>query len=252
MPLSINLPQTYRYMKQLFISDLHLQALDTPVTQHFFHFLDLYATQTDQLYILGDFFEYWIGDDFTSELTEAVSQRLKAVKESGTELFFMAGNRDFLLGEDYAKQCGMQLLPDPYVMPAPQQHILLSHGDYLCTDDTEYLKFRQLSRSQEWQHAFLSKPLTDRIAFAQQARQQSKESQQDYKLIDLNDSAIEETLREYQCQLLIHGHTHHPGLRGVAESEFNRLTLSDWDHNIFYIEIIDNAQPQLKQLTCSS
>ena len=239
-------------MKQLFISDLHLKTLDAPITQHFFRFLDQHATQADQLYILGDFFEYWIGDDFASELTDTVSQRLKAVQKSGTELFFMVGNRDFLLGEEYAGQCGMQILPDPYVMSAPQQHILLSHGDYLCTDDTEYLKFRQLSRSKEWQQAFLSKPLTDRIAFAQQARQQSKESQQDYKLIDLNDNAIKDALNKYQCQLLIHGHTHQPGLREVTKSEFNRLTLSDWDQDIYYIEILDNAEPELKRLTCSS
>lgn len=235
-------------MKQLFISDLHLQALDTPITHQFFRFLDQHATQADQLYILGDFFEYWIGDDFSSELTETVGQRLKALKDSGTELFFMVGNRDFLLGKAYAEQCGMQLLSDPYVLPAPQQHIMLSHGDYLCTDDTEYQKFRQLSRSDEWQRDFLSKPLTDRIVFAEQARQQSKESQQGYELVDLNDDAIKAALDNSHCQLLIHGHTHQPGLRAIANSQYTRLTLSDWDHDIYYIEILDNAQPELKRL----
>lgn len=235
-------------MKQLFISDLHLKTLDDPITQHFFRFLDQHATQADQLYILGDFFEYWIGDDFTSELTDTVSQRLKAVQESGTELFFMVGNRDFLLGEDYSRRCGMQLLSDPYVLPEPQQHIMLSHGDYLCTDDAEYQKFRQLSRSDEWQRGFLSKPLADRIAFAEQVRQQSKESQQGYELVDLNDAAIKTALNNSHCQLLIHGHTHQPGLREVAKSEFNRMTLSDWDQDIYYIEILNNTEPELKRL----
>lgn len=236
-------------MKQLFISDLHLQEIDHPITQTFLSFLQTTAIDSDQLYILGDFFEYWIGDDHSNELNRLISQALSKLKDKGTEIFFMTGNRDFLLGEEYAKQCGMKILPDPYVLPAPQSHILLSHGDYLCVDDTEYQKIRPVLRSAEWQQDFLAKPLIDRINFAEQARQQSKENQQDYDLVDLNDTAIKEALSTHQCQLLIHGHTHQPGLREVTNSEFNRLTLSDWDHDIYYIEILDNAHPVLKRLT---
>jgi len=235
-------------MKQLFISDLHLKDLNAPVTQAFFAFLDQKAVLADELYILGDFFEYWIGDDATSELSDNVAIRLKDLKENHkTDLYFMVGNRDFLVGKDYCKQAGMQFIEEPYKLPG--SHILLCHGDAECTSDTEYQKVRQMLRNPKWQHDFLAKTLKERAAFAEQARLQSKEHQADYKLTDLDDSAVNTLLEANNANILIHGHTHQPGIRAVAGQGHTRVTLSDWDHEIWYAEIRDNNPPKLRQFT---
>ncbi|OPX54831.1 UDP-2,3-diacylglucosamine hydrolase [Oceanospirillum multiglobuliferum] len=238
-------------MKQIFISDLHLKTLDDPITERFFTFLDQVAIRADQLYILGDFFEYWLGDDYQTPLSIAVAERLSYLSQQGVALFFMAGNRDFLLKDDYAKQCGMTLLPDPYALPAPQQHILLSHGDRLCTDDVEYQKIRPMLRNPQWQSEFIAKSIPERIAFASQARQQSQSSQQQaqdsgYGLVDVNLEAVDQLMREYQCNLLIHGHTHRPKQHTACDGQALRLVLSDWDNQVFYIEINANQTPELK------
>ncbi|MBB1488048.1 UDP-2,3-diacylglucosamine diphosphatase [Oceanospirillum sediminis] len=234
-------------MKQLFISDLHLQAERSDITDLFTQFIQHHATSADELYILGDFFEYWVGDDHTTELSQCVAQQLKQLSKN-TRIFYMAGNRDFLLAERYASQCGMTILSDPWKMPAPQQHLMLSHGDYLCTDDAQYQAFRAQSRSEQWQTAFLSKPLTERIAFAEQARQQSQQHQQGY-LTDVNELAVTEALTQHNCSVLIHGHTHNPGIRKISGTPFQRMTLSDWDHDIYYLEIRNHGTPELKKLT---
>lgn len=238
-------------MKQLFISDLHLQPDREEITTLFFDFLHSEASSADELYILGDFFEYWIGDDHSTSLSQKVASELKKLSVR-TRIFYMAGNRDFLLGDAYAAQCGMTILPDPWKMPAPQTHILLSHGDHLCTDDIEYQKFRSVSRSPQWQTAFLEKSLPERIAFAEQARQQSQAHQQGYDLIDVNEQAVAAQLVDTSCSLLIHGHTHNPGQRAVSGTDFQRITLSDWEQAIYCIEILNFGTPELKKLTLSS
>lgn len=235
-------------MKQLFISDLHLKDLNGTVTQAFFDFLERKAPSADELYILGDFFEYWIGDDAGNDLSQNVATRLKTLHNiHNTAIFFMAGNRDFLVGPDYCQQAGMTLLEEPYHLPGTD--ILLCHGDAECTSDTDYQKVRQMLRNPEWQQAFLSKSLAERIAFAEQARAQSKEHQAGYKLSDLDDDAIIALLEQHQAQTLIHGHTHQPGIRTVGNSQYQRLTLSDWDHDIWYAEILNGNSPELRQFT---
>lgn len=235
-------------MKRLFISDLHLKELNAAVTQAFFAFLEQRAPDADELYILGDFFEYWIGDDAGNELSDTVAKHLKNLsKKHNTRLYFMAGNRDFLVGEDYCTQAGMQLIEEPYKLPGTS--ILLCHGDTECTSDTEYQKVRQMLRKPQWQQAFLSKSLEERVAFAEQARAQSQEHQEGYELTDLDDGAIKALLEGNNADYLIHGHTHQPGVRDVADSHYKRLTLSDWDHEIWYAEIDSQGTPKLHQFT---
>lgn len=233
-------------MKQLFISDLHLKDLNAPITQAFFAFLEQKAPEADELYILGDFFEYWIGDDAGNELSDTVAKHLKALSEKHkTRTFFMAGNRDFLLGKQYCERAGMQLIEEPYKLPGTR--ILLCHGDAQCTSDTEYQHIRQLLRNPQWQQAFLSKTLAERTAFAEQARSQSKEHQEGYSLTDLDDCAIQSLLENQNADFLIHGHTHQPGVRNIATTPYKRLTLSDWDHDIWYAEKQDKNLPALLQ-----
>lgn len=232
-------------MRQLFISDLHLQTLSAPVTERFWAFLEQIAPAADQLYILGDFFEYWIGDDHSDPLSDAVAEKLQHLSQNHqVKVFFMVGNRDFLLGEAYCQRAGMTLIPDPYLLP-DNPSILLSHGDAQCTSDSDYQTVRQMLRSPQWQQNFLSKSIPERIAFAEQARSQSQEHQTGYALTDLCESAIIADLEQHQATFLIHGHTHQPGIRTISNSRFQRLTLSDWDHEVFYAEIIDNSAPKL-------
>lgn len=235
-------------MKRLFISDLHLKDINAPVTQAFFAFLEQKAPNADELYILGDFFEYWIGDDAGNELSNTVANHLKALSaKHNTRLYFMVGNRDFLVGEDYCAQAGMQLIEEPYKLPGTKT--LLCHGDAECTSDTEYQKIRQMLRNPQWQQAFLSKSLEERIAFAEQARAQSKEHQEGYALTDLDNSTVTALLEAHNADFLVHGHTHQPGIRDVCNSRYKRLTLSDWDHEIWYAEITGDNAPKLHQFT---
>lgn len=231
-------------MKQLFISDLHLKEIDHPVTKAFFAFIEQKAPEADELYILGDFFEYWIGDDAGNELSQKVANKLSELRSNhNTALFFMVGNRDFLLGKSYCHQAGMILIEEPYKLPGSE--IVLCHGDAECIDDVEYQKVRQMLRNPQWQQAFLGKSIQERIAFAEQARAQSQEHQEGDEYSDLDDNAVRTLLEQHHANTLIHGHTHKPGIRTVGDSSMQRLTLSDWDHDIYYAEIDTGKAPQL-------
>ena len=231
-------------MKQLFISDLHLKEIDHPVTKAFFAFIEQKAPEADELYILGDFFEYWIGDDAGNELNQKVANKLSELRSNhNTALFFMVGNRDFLLGKNYCHQADMTLIEEPYKLPGSE--IVLCHGDAECIDDVEYQKVRQMLRNPQWQQAFLGKSIQERIAFAEQARAQSQEHQEGDEYSDLDDNAVQALLEQHHANLLIHGHTHKPGIRTVGDSSMQRLTLSDWDHDIYYAEIDAGKAPQL-------
>ena len=235
-------------MKQLFISDLHLKDLNASATQAFFAFLEQKATEADELYILGDFFEYWLGDDAGNELSQTIAQHLKNLSQQHqTRLYFMVGNRDFLLGDGYCEQSGMQLIEEPYKLPGTR--IILCHGDAECTSDTQYQQARQMLRNLQWQQVFLSKSLKERIAFAEQARAQSQEHQAGYALTDLDETAITALLDINHAEFLIHGHTHQPGIRDVGDSGYKRLTLSDWDNEIWYAEIENQGTPKLLKFT---
>ncbi|MDF0604973.1 UDP-2,3-diacylglucosamine diphosphatase [Neisseriaceae bacterium TC5R-5] len=215
-----------------FISDLHL-AEDTPaLNQLFLDTLQCWQGQLEALYILGDLFECWVGDDDDSTF---LAKPLAAMQQFAiyTPLYVMHGNRDFLLGEGFCQRSGGQLIADPTVISAYGQHYLLSHGDALCTDDHAYQQFRQISRSQIWQQAMLARPLTERHAIARQARQQSEMAKQQNGLSaisDVTDSAVTRLLAEHNWPTLIHGHTHRPAqhLHQQAQHCAQRWVIPDW------------------------
>ena len=220
-------------MSTLFISDLHLDETRPQIVKLFLRFLADDACGADALYILGDLFESWIGDDDDATLAARVAAALRTLRDdAGVPIYFMHGNRDFLLGADYARRAGMSLLPDPSIVELAGERTLLMHGDTLCTDDTEYQKFRTLVRNPEWQRQFLAKPLAERRAFAAMARGESSKQTalKQADIMDVNQAAVEAALRAHGVRRLIHGHTHRPAthrfdLDGEAAE---RIVLGDW------------------------
>jgi UDP-2,3-diacylglucosamine hydrolase len=225
------------------ISDLHLCAQRPAVTQAFLHWLQTEVATVEALYILGDFVEVWVGDDILADPQHGaeflpIVQALRALSERGVKLYFMHGNRDFLIGAHFAQACGLQLLPDPTLLTFGETRILLSHGDALCTDDVAYQQFRSQVRTPQWQQAFLAQPLAARLAFAEQARQQSTQNKSKYgmDIMDVNPAAVSALLREYDYpNVLLHGHTHRPGRHQleVDGHACERMVLGDWhDHAV--------------------
>jgi len=216
----------------LFISDLHLDPDRPAITALFLAFLEQRATGADALYILGDLFEAWIGDDDDSPMNRAVASGLQACATAGTPVFVMHGNRDFLMGQRFAAQAGVTLLEDPACIDLYGIPTLLMHGDLLCTDDTEYLAFRDMVRSTRWQAELLSKPLAERRRIAAELREQSREQTggKPEAIMDVNRQAVLDTMRGHGVQRLIHGHTHRPAIHelNVAGQPAQRIVLGDW------------------------
>lgn len=223
-------------MGTLFISDLHLDDSRPKITGLFLDFLKQEATQAEALYILGDFFEAWVGDDDDSELGKIVTRALRVLSDSGVPVFFMRGNRDFLIGPDFANRAGLQILSDPCVLELYGTPTLLMHGDLLCSNDTSYQAFRSQVRSDVWQSQFLSQPLAARQAFAAQARAASKQHQsglmddQQENIMDVTQTTVEATMKRYGVNRLIHGHTHRPAIHQfhVEGNSSQRIVLGDW------------------------
>jgi UDP-2,3-diacylglucosamine hydrolase len=216
----------------LFISDLHLDPERPAITALFLDFLASRALEADALYILGDLFEAWIGDDDTGDMNQAVCDGLKACAIAGTPVYVMRGNRDFLLGSDFAVRSGCTLLGDPARIDLYGRPALLMHGDLLCTDDTEYMAFRKMVRDPVWQQEMLAKPLNERRQMAQAMRANSRE-QTDGKpesIMDVNSDAVVRLMTENHVQRLIHGHTHRPAIHdlGIAGHAAQRIVLGDW------------------------
>jgi len=216
----------------LFISDLHLDESRPQIVELFKQFLRGEARRADALYILGDLFESWIGDDDDGALAGEVAADLAAVRDAGVAAFFMHGNRDFLLGADYAARAGITLLHDPTVIELDGERTLLMHGDTLCTDDVDYQRFRTLVRDPQWQTQFLSRPLAERRAFAEQARGESRRqtAMKANEIMDVNQAAVASALREHRVDRLIHGHTHRPAVHrfDVDGRAAERIVLGDW------------------------
>lgn len=219
-------------MTTLFISDLHLDAERPQIVDLFAGLLDGEARRAASLYILGDLFESWIGDDDDAALPARVAQATRALRDAGVPVYFMHGNRDFLLGEDYAARAGMTLLADPAVIELGGERVLLMHGDTLCTDDVEYLKFRTLVRDPRWQQQFLARPLDERRAFAAQARGESRKHTSTARpdIMDVNPHAVEAAMRAHGVRKLIHGHTHRPATHRflLDGKSAERIVLGDW------------------------
>jgi UDP-2,3-diacylglucosamine hydrolase len=223
-------------MSTLFIADLHLDEARPEITALFEHFLASdEARSASAFYILGDLVEAWIGDDDDAELPTRIATATRALSDSGVPVYFMAGNRDFLLGERFAERAGMTLLDDGAVHDIEGTPTLLMHGDVLCTDDVEYQAVRAQVRTDAWKQQILSMPLEARRAFAAKARSDSKArtGQTDETIMDVNQGAVEAALRHTGVHRLIHGHTHRPAIHPFAFDGANaeRIVLGDWyDH----------------------
>jgi UDP-2,3-diacylglucosamine hydrolase len=220
-------------MTTLFISDLHLDETHPHITALFLQFLQNQAVKAEALYILGDLFEVWVGDDDRSTLSTTVCGALQSVSQTGTAIYLMHGNRDFLLGQHFAQACGASLLPEPAVINLYGTPTLLLHGDTLCTADTRYQAFRQQVRNPTYQQQFLQQSLQERKTIAKHLRQASSEHQQavDGLLLDITPSEIPKIMQQYQLTQLIHGHTHRPAIHyfQLGNQLAKHFVLSDWE-----------------------
>jgi len=219
-------------MTTLFISDLHLDEQRPETTDLFLQFLRYETGSADALYILGDLFEYWLGDDVPSNCATRVASALSSLVNSGTPCYFMHGNRDFLLRDTYAKQAGITLLPEEYVLDLYGEQVLLMHGDSLCTDDIPYQQFRVLVRNPDWQDDFLSKSPEERLQVAIQARNASAEHKGNVgmEIMDVNAAEVSAAFARHGVQKMIHGHTHRPATHDLEanQSPAQRIVLGDW------------------------
>lgn len=237
MPEDVQAPKVAQLKPvALFASDVHLQASLPQTTQAFLDFLHKRAIEAGQLYLLGDLFEYWAGDDDIATLyNKQIITALRNASDAGVRIFWIAGNRDFLIGTDFATITGATLLPDPSVVTIAGQRIALAHGDAQCTDDRDYMAFREKVRQQEWQQNFLAMPLAQRKAIIEGLRNDSRAAQRakSYAIMDVNERAITSLYDATATSILIHGHTHRPSRhelewRGVCRT---RYVLPDWDYD---------------------
>jgi UDP-2,3-diacylglucosamine hydrolase len=214
----------------LFISDLHLQESHPRTAEAFFRFLLEHAAHAEQLYLLGDIFEYWAGDDdLDSPFHARVVQALRALSDAGVAVFWMAGNRDFLVGDGFARAAGLTLLPEPHVVRIGGRRIALVHGDAECTLDTKYMEFRAMVRQSAWQAQFLALPLAQRKQIIAGLREGSREAHttKAYDIMDVTPGAIDAVFAATDADVLIHGHTHRPALH--MHGEKCRYVLPDWE-----------------------
>jgi UDP-2,3-diacylglucosamine hydrolase len=219
-------------MATLFISDLHIDASRRPIIRQFTEFLQTEARAADALYILGDLFDSWVGDDAPDAGQSAAIAAIKALTSSGVPCFVMHGNRDFLLGPQFCTDTGARLLPDPLIVTLYGEPVLVMHGDALCTDDRAYQRLRATVRDEDWQRHFLALSVAARRALAGAARTGSKAhmaSMQD-AITDVNAESVAAALRAAGTSILLHGHTHRPGVHtlSVDERECARIVLGDW------------------------
>jgi UDP-2,3-diacylglucosamine hydrolase len=219
-------------MIRLFVSDLHLDAQSPAATQQFLDFLQGPARQAAALYILGDLFEAWIGDDAADASQQRVIEGLRELSAAGVACFALHGNRDFLLGEAFSAQSGVQLLPDPVVAQFAQESVLLTHGDTLCIDDQPYQELRSSVREPDWQQRFLSLPVQVRQHLAQRARAGSRAHTQysAQEIMDVNPQAVQQAMQAVGVQRLIHGHTHRPARHAlkINQKPAERIVLGAW------------------------
>lgn len=228
-----------------FISDLHLCAERPRITRLFTHFIADAAPAAEALYILGDLFEYWLGDDQLDEdpLARDVAGKLHGLAATGTSIFFMHGNRDFLVGERFAHDAGLRILTDPTLIQVDGYPVLLMHGDTLCTDDTSYQSFRQQVRNSDWQRAILGKTYRERAALAQSIRSQSdiEKSMKADAIMDVNADAVSAAFRDNGYPVLVHGHTHRPARHEqvVDGRGCVRWVLQDWHDASGYLAVAE-------------
>ena len=224
-----------------FISDIHLSESNNKLSSAFINFLKDSKESCSQLFILGDLFEVWIGDDYETSFINNIKSELLNFTTNGPDTFLMHGNRDFLIGDTFALETGIEILPDPFTFKIGQKDILLSHGDFLCTDDVDYINFRNEVRSPDWQKNFLSKSLEERRQIADALRADSKEAtiQKAEEITDVNQAAVESLLNAEEPDIFIHGHTHRPNIHEYASSK--RIVLGDWGDFGWYLRLDDES-----------
>ncbi|WP_454121756.1 UDP-2,3-diacylglucosamine diphosphatase [Kosakonia sp. Marseille-Q7440] len=219
-------------MATLFIADLHLHTEEPAITAGFLHFLDGVAREADALYILGDLFEAWIGDDDPNPLHQRVADAIRALVDSGVPCYFIHGNRDFLLGKRFARESGMQLLPQEKVLNLYGRKVLIMHGDTLCTDDAGYQAFRAKVHQPWLQTLFLALPLfiRHRVAAKMRAGSRAANSSKSLAIMDVNQQAVIEAMEKHRVQWLIHGHTHRPAVHQLTANDAPawRAVLGAW------------------------
>jgi UDP-2,3-diacylglucosamine hydrolase len=217
----------------LFISDLHLQESHPRTAEAFFRFLAERAAHVRQLYLLGDIFEYWAGDDdLDTPFHQRIVHALRSLADQGVEIFWIAGNRDFLVGEGFARAAGLTLLQEPHVITVGGSRIALVHGDAECTADIKYMAFRAQVREPAWQQQFLSMPLTQRKQIIAGLREGSREAHatKSYEIMDVTPDAVDAVFESTGAEVIIHGHTHRPNLHQNGAKR--RYVLPDWELDV--------------------
>lgn len=230
----------------LFVSDLHLAEERPETTAAFLGFLAGPARGAASLFILGDLFEYWAGDDdIDTPFHRRICAALRDLSASGTTVRFMTGNRDLLAAEGFARAAALELIADPCLVRLGARKVLLSHGDALCTDDHAYQAYRQQVRAPAWQAGFLAQPLASRKAFIESLRKQSEAAKRDkpMTIMDVNDEAVAALLRAHAYPALVHGHTHRPAhhLCLVDGIECERWVLADWHDRAVWLQFDDHG-----------
>ncbi len=230
-------------MAYYFISDLHLDKSRPVTTDAFIEFISSIKNDARALYILGDFIEYWVGDDDDRHGLDKAFNALQHLSKT-CPIYLMHGNRDFLIGERFAQQYGITLIHEPYSVKIKQHNIALSHGDILCTDDQDYLAFRQEVRSKDWQTRFLAQSLQKRIQTAEDLRIKSQQAMQTKSdaLMDVNQDTVRGFFKQTETNTLIHGHTHRPAIHNhlVDNQHCQRIVLSDWHNQASYLKVTEH------------
>lgn len=241
-------------MTTLLISDLHLHAGAPEIAEGFLAYLEREARHAEALYILGDFFEAWIGDDYRGAFETRILEALAQLSAGGTRLYFMHGNRDFLVGDGFAQTTGATLLPDPSVIELNGKRVLLMHGDSLCTRDEAYMRFRAMARDPQWQAQILALPVEQRIELASNLRSQSGEanSNKAEDIMDVTYDEVTAVMAEHDVRTLIHGHTHRPAVHDLTVNgqAAKRMVLGDWQPDKGWeIRVEDGGDPELRYFT---
>lgn len=236
----------------LFISDLHISLEKPEITRRFLRFLKQRAAKAATVYILGDLFDTWIGDDDPTPPNNKIRLQLKKLTSSGTQVYLQPGNRDFLLGEQFCRDTGVILIGDYVVIDLFGVPTLLTHGDLLCSDDLPYQAFRALSRTPGWQRSVLSKPLLVRLLAARWYRLRSffHKRKKSLEIMDVNQDTVVEVMRRHDCLRLIHGHTHRPNIHNfiINRQPAQRFVLADWRKNAAEVLCWNNEGYRIEQI----
>jgi len=229
--------------KSIFISDIHLTQNNELIKNSFFSFLDNFPEEVNNLFIVGDLFDLWIGDDVRNELVEDLHLKLRKITNNKKNIFFFHGNRDFLVGESFCKASNMKLIHNPMVFEFFGYKTLILHGDQLCTEDIDYQNFCKIVRNEQWQSEFLSLSIPERLKIAQNVRKESSVSlaNKDDYITDVADRTVLKYFEKYKVTHMIHGHTHRPKIH-LVENNFSRLVIPDWNNNYWgYISSSQNG-----------